>query len=156
MDLTDGTVVRTFEPPKLKGRPTAYTVAISPDGDVVAAGYKETVVRVWDLGTGAVEADLHTRQWNTERVAFAADGDLLDTAGPSGGPDSGWRDGKGAVTVFAAPDGEPVAAADLPVGHGWAMAVLPEGRGVLTGGGFHAQDGRQATDDFALRLWILP
>ena len=154
--LEDGRLVRTFEPPKLRGRPTAYTVAVSPDGSVVAAGYKETVVRLWNLEAGGVLTDLHTRQWNNERVAFADEGNLLFTAGPSGGPDSSWREGKGAVTVFDLDAVEPVAAVDLPVGHGWAMAVTRDGRRVLTGGGFYAQGGWSVTDDFKLRLWALP
>ena len=156
IDLVDGRTRRTFAPPALAGRPAAYSVAISPDGNTLAAGYKEGVIRFWNLDDGSVRHDARTLSWNNERIEFSADGRRLFVAGPNGSPESGIRGGKGGLTILDARNGVRVAGTNLAVGGGWAMAVAPDGRHVLTGGGVILQNGAKTTGDYALTLWEVP
>ena len=53
------------------------SVAISPDGKLLAAGSLDTVVRVWDAATGAMLDKLKGHKDSVYSVAFAPDGKWL-------------------------------------------------------------------------------
>jgi len=50
------------------------SVAISPNGQLVAAGSLDTVVRIWDVSTGALLERLRGHRDSVYSVAFTPDG----------------------------------------------------------------------------------
>ncbi|KAL4887988.1 hypothetical protein BDV59DRAFT_196838 [Aspergillus ambiguus] len=57
---------------------TAYSVAFSPDGRLLASGsYDETTVRLWDPATGALQQTLEGHTGRVYSAAFSPDGRLL-------------------------------------------------------------------------------
>lgn len=50
------------------------SVAISPDGRLVAAGSLDTVVRIWDVATGQLIERLNGHRDSVYSVAFTPDG----------------------------------------------------------------------------------
>jgi len=78
-DLTSGAIARTLEGPT----DFVYSVAISPDGKLVAASSLDTRVRVWNA-TGTLLYTLHDATERVHAVAFAPDGRTLVTASGSG------------------------------------------------------------------------
>ena len=78
--------------------PVASSVAFSPDGHTLAAGYHDGTVRVWTLGTSPVEHALGSSSFATwvNAVDFSPDGTLLAAASSDGtvrlwGTDT-WRE----------------------------------------------------------------
>ncbi|ORT47042.1 WD40 repeat domain-containing protein [Frankia sp. KB5] len=70
---------------------TVYSIAISPDGDLLAAGYDDGVVRVWDLraalstrAAASPVADLAEHGGIVQGLAFASDGRLLASGDQDG------------------------------------------------------------------------
>ena len=51
-----------------------FSVAISPDGQYVAAGSMDAVVRIWDVSTGQLVERLRGHRYGVYSVAFTPDG----------------------------------------------------------------------------------
>ncbi|HEX2689255.1 MAG TPA: protein kinase [Kofleriaceae bacterium] len=67
------------------GKPLRYyTVAISPDGKLIAAiDMAGAVVDVWDAASGALLAELRNKAWGMPSIAFSSTGSWLATSGGS-------------------------------------------------------------------------
>eukprot|EP00750_Incisomonas_marina_P006432 INCI14550.2.p1 GENE.INCI14550.2~~INCI14550.2.p1 ORF type:complete len:1278 (-),score=175.31 INCI14550.2:2597-6430(-) len=65
------------------GRASGYSVgadiaaSVSNDSTLVVTGGRDTVVRVWDLSTGALQQELRGHLKAVTSVAFSADGDIV-------------------------------------------------------------------------------
>src|SRR5262249_9660711 len=67
---------------------SVYCLAFSPDGKWLASGGDDSIIRLWDLGTGKEARQLRGHQVNPEEkvggvndLAFASDGKTLVAAG---------------------------------------------------------------------------
>jgi WD40 repeat protein len=56
-----------------------HSIAFSPDDSKLATGHGDSLVRIWDLGTGRLIKELAGHAGTVRYVAFAADGDRLLT-----------------------------------------------------------------------------
>src|SRR5262249_57552613 len=64
------------------GRRESVTgVSFSPDGKVLAVGYQERVIRLWDVATGQERQCLRGHESWVGHVAFSADGRVLASGG---------------------------------------------------------------------------
>jgi WD40 repeat protein/DNA-binding SARP family transcriptional activator/energy-coupling factor transporter ATP-binding protein EcfA2 len=108
------------------------TVVSSPDGQVLATGGDDEVIRLWDLETGQPLAPpLAGHSDNIRDIAFSPDGQLLA---------SGSFDGT--VILWDVTNGEPVGS---PLNHEaqvWSVAFSSDGQWLVTG----AADGK-------IRFW---
>jgi WD40 repeat protein len=127
-----------FRPTKaLKGHTDpVYTVAVSPDGRLVATGSFDRTVRLWDSATG-MEARLlggktgHQNQ--VLSVAFSPDGDIL----ASGGSDN-------SVKLWELPSAKPASTI--------ALSAPPTSATITADG----KTAAVAQNDGTIRLWTLP
>ena len=144
IDLELGAEVRRFGRPDDGGDRTRFGgVAFSPDGTTLAAGGPD-VIRLWDFATGERLRDLPWSGWN---LAFTRDGRSLVVTAPTKGS---------FLRVVDATTGTEIAVSPALRGHGWGVALSPDRRSVLTGGGAYPDAGWHRTGDYALRLWRLP
>jgi WD40 repeat protein len=60
-----------------------HAIAYSPDGNSLATGGSDTVVRVWDAATGRIRANLGGHTLPVWAVAYSPDGNLLATTSGS-------------------------------------------------------------------------
>jgi glucose repression regulatory protein TUP1 len=74
--MLDGTskVLIINDPDSLNNDAGVTSVAISPDGRYVAAGSLDTVVRIWDVGSGLLVERLRGHRDSVYSVAFTPDG----------------------------------------------------------------------------------
>lgn len=74
--MTDGTskVLTINDPDSLNNDAGVTSVAISPNGQFVAAGSLDTVVRIWDVATGTLLERLRGHRDSVYSVAFTPDG----------------------------------------------------------------------------------
>jgi glucose repression regulatory protein TUP1 len=74
--MSDGSskVLTINDPDSLNNDAGVTSVAISPNGQLVAAGSLDTVVRIWDVGTGALVERLRGHRDSVYSVAFTPDG----------------------------------------------------------------------------------
>jgi WD40 repeat protein len=136
-DAARGVLLRSF-----KGHTGAvWSVAISPDGKLLASGSSDRTVKVWEVASG-------TRRWEfagfaspVKSIAFSADGKHLAAAS------AGFEDNKigldrlpGEVKVWELASGKEVR--KLP-GHS-CLAVSPDGRLLAS-----------ASGDYEAKLWDL-
>ena len=68
------TVLTINDPDSLNNDAGVTSVAISPDGRWVAAGSLDTVVRIWEVGTGKLVERLRGHRDSVYSVAFTPDG----------------------------------------------------------------------------------
>jgi WD40 repeat protein len=73
LDVGTGKQVRSFGGPHVWGR----SVALSPDGKLLAAGKKDGSIRLWDVTTGSVLCDVLGHELTVTAVAFAPNGQRL-------------------------------------------------------------------------------
>ncbi len=114
----------------LNRRVRAFSVALSADGSLLAAG-EDSAVRVWDLSAARELAVLKGHAGKVAAVAFAPDGKRL----VSGGED-------GTVRVWEVASGKELAALKGHRGRVHAVAFAPDGKTVASGGA-----------DKGVRLW---
>jgi serine/threonine protein kinase/WD40 repeat protein len=153
-NLEDGGLIRKYEAAKIPSTThgEAYVAAISPDGTKIAAGYKANTVRVWDLASGRVLRDIRTANSGNEGLAFLADSRHLAVSGPNNG--GSLRDP--IACVVDTETGDVVAQTPTVLGHGWAFALSPDDRYMLTGGGMYYDSGWKASGNYEIRMWQLP
>ena len=109
-----------------------WSVALSPDGTLVAAGDGSGIAHVWNLATGELWRAAHGEDMAVHAIAFNADGTLV----ASGGLD-------GTVRIWNAPDGKEIRRFQDPSG---VLSVAFSGDGQLVAGG---------TINGDLRVWAL-
>lgn len=109
--LEDLEPIRSFE---IEGN--AYSLALSPDGKLIAAG-SYCAVYIWDLDTGDLLKTLHGGFSNVYALAFTPDGKRL-LAGA----------GDGSVTLWNIEAGEPVWEQKVHSGAIRGVAVSPDGK----------------------------
>src|SRR5262249_25104132 len=125
-DVTTGKLLRAFGPPRgelrLLGPPdeTVLSLALSPDGTVVATADLRGQVRVWETATG--KQLVSGKGLQGRRVAFSPDGKVL-AAG----------DGK-AVALVDAASGEQIRALAWPGDRVSAVAFSPDGKALAVAG----------------------
>ena len=54
-----------------------HSMALSPDGDILASGSEDTTIRLWDMHTGAHKKTLNGHKHRVYSVAFSPDGKTL-------------------------------------------------------------------------------
>ena len=110
-----------------------HSMALSPDGDILASGSEDTTIRLWDMQTGAHKKTLNGHTHRVYSVAFSPDGKTLasgsddntirlwnvDTgeteriltghAGEFEGVDNGPSSVEGVKSVAFSPDGKTLA-----------------------------------------------
>ncbi len=110
-----------------------HSMALSPDGDILASGSEDTTIRLWDMHTGEHKRTLNGHKHRVYSVAFSPDGKTLasgsddntirlwhvDTgeteriltghAGELEGVDNGHSSVEGVKSVAFSPDGETLA-----------------------------------------------
>lgn len=110
--MMDGSskVLTINDPDSLNNDAGVTSVAISPDGRLVAAGSLDTVVRIWDVATGHLVERLRGHRDSVYSVAFTPDGkglvsgsldktlkywDVSGLSGPAGAPSSSGSNSSG-------------------------------------------------------------
>ncbi|MEW6128780.1 MAG: WD40 repeat domain-containing protein [Acidobacteriota bacterium] len=113
-----------------------YSIAVSPDGKMVASGYDYGIVRLWDVATGKELRKFQGRQGWVFKVAFSSDGKLL----VSGTADK-------AVTIWDISAGKELRTISDP-GMGTQMAVSADGK-IVALAGFYAEKTKR------IKIWDL-
>lgn len=127
--LPDGVLTKTLDP-----HAGTTSVAVSPDGRLLASGGRDHLVRLWSLPDGAFLRSLAGHEDEVHHVAVSADGRLLVSAGADR-----------TVKLWRLPDG--VLLRSL-TGHDsavQAVAIAPNGRLIAS-----------ASADHTVKLWSLP
>lgn len=62
------------------GSGKCYSLAFSPSDSLIAAGWADWRVRIWNLSTGAMKNDLTGHEYIPYQVAWSVDGDFLASA----------------------------------------------------------------------------
>ncbi len=101
-DVETGRRVRTYD----KGGGTAFGVAFSPDGSLLAAGGRDNSVRIWQTATGRQVAALAGHEKYVTSVDFSVNGWLL-ASGSADGTVRLWdvRNGRAASVPVLRPPG---------------------------------------------------
>lgn len=75
-NMDDGTskVLTINDPDAMNNDAGVTSVAISPNGQLVAAGSLDTIVRIWDVATGQLVERLRGHRDSVYSVAFTPDG----------------------------------------------------------------------------------
>ena len=68
----------------LKDKEFIFSIALSPDGTVLAAGYQDGTVRLWNMDTGEQLTILEGHKDRVVSLAFSPDGTLLASGGMDG------------------------------------------------------------------------
>ena len=111
---------------------TLEDLACSPTAPLLAAGFTDGSVRMWDLGTGAEQPVLRQEDWVVD-AAFSPDGRLLAVLGESG-----------TTRLWDLRTGQLCAAAQT--GRGFRVLFSP------TGSQIAIVDGQQGT--FSVCTWV--
>src|SRR2546421_12701 len=83
--LLGSAAVRAQAPTELKGHTAlVYSVAFSPDGQLLGSGSADKTVRLWNPADGKEVKNLGTHGNSVYSVAFSPDGKWLASAGADG------------------------------------------------------------------------
>jgi WD40 repeat protein len=111
--------------------PGAASARFSANGRLVAVGYHDGSVRLWDFSSGRKLAEFHKHSWSVPALAFSRDGAWLASAG--------YND----ATVYNVATLKVAALLPTPAGNK-SLAFAPDGKTLAVAG-----------DDGAIRLWNL-
>jgi WD40 repeat protein len=110
----------------------ALSVAFHPDGALLASGGKDSLIRVWDIGTGTEKTVFSRKDSGLDVVAFSPDGTMLAVVG-----------GTHMVNLWDLASGREKAKLDGHVGGGeYRLAFRPHSRTLVSAG-----------DDRTARFW---
>ena len=98
------------------------SLAVSPDGQVAAAGYRDGMIRLWNLQTGRMERLLAGHRREVKALAFQPGGQLLA---------SGSRDGT--LRLWSAATGEELRCLSGPAKEVRCLAFSPDGQALASG-----------------------
>lgn len=118
-NVADGSLVRTYEGHK----DILYSLAISPDGGVLATGSYDQKIKLWDTATGKEIKTLHGHNGAVFGLAFRPDGKILASA-------SGDR----TVKLWDVVKGERVDTLSQPLKEVYCVAWSRDGRRLYAGG----------------------
>ena len=79
LDPSAGSVSKTF-----RHDDPVTAISFSPDGSSLAVGSEGATIRLWDVGTGALEMTMRGHRGDIESVAFSPDGSFLVSSGDDG------------------------------------------------------------------------
>ncbi len=119
--------------PALEGPGVYVGMALSPDERLLAIGYTEGAVKLWDFPSGRLEAVFTNQQSRVTALAFSPDGGRLASVGSDSH-----------IFIWDVTAGRELA---MPQGHSvraWSAAFSADGRRMLTGG---------ETPKEAVKLW---
>jgi WD40 repeat protein len=117
-DVTAGEEIRGFD----TGEQTAWSVTLSPDGSLIAAGVGYGEIRIWRVSDGVLLRTISGHTWSVFGIAFSPDGTLLASAS-----------GDNTAKIWRVSDG---AELRTLVGHTFfvdAVAFSPDGTTLATG-----------------------
>jgi WD40 repeat protein len=117
--VVDGSLVQTFEGHK----DILYSVAVSPDGKILASGSYDQKIKLWDVATGKEITTLNGHNGAVFGLAFRPDGKILASA-------SGDR----TVKLWNVERGERVETLSQPTKDVNAVAFSPDGTKLYAGG----------------------
>lgn len=106
----------------LLGQDRPECLAVSPDGRLVAVGYRDGVIRLWDTLTGRLDRVLEGHKREVQSLAFSPSGDVLA---------SGGRDGS--VRLWSPADGGESRELRGSFNEVRCMTFSPDGRALATG-----------------------
>ncbi len=122
-----------------------WSVALPPDGDLVAAGggdppTRKSELKVWDVRTGALRFEAHTHNATVLSLAFRPDGKLL----ASGSGDRQWRSVPGEIKLWDVATGKEQRSWNAHLQEIHALAFSADGKSLVSG----SQDAR-------IKVWNL-
>ena len=129
-DVESRKLIRVFHDETAK--PRTFSVAFSPDGRRALSGGADMLIRLWDIDTGAL---IRVFKGHTEwifNVGFSNDGKLAFST--AGGVDNVTDGVDSAVRVWEVETGKEIRKLEGHKGRVLGMAVLPDGKSVLTAG----------------------
>ncbi|MBC6473611.1 MAG: hypothetical protein GDA48_12975 [Hormoscilla sp. GM102CHS1] len=118
---------------------TVYSVAISPDGQLLASGSYDKTIKIWNLGSGRLLRTLTGHSDWVKSVAISPDGQLLASGS--------WDD---TIKIWNLGSGRLLRTL---TGHSdWVRSVAfsPDGQTIVSGGGCSLRECKQ---DFDIRIW---
>jgi len=114
------------------------SVAISPDGQLLASGSTDDTIKIWNLGSGRLVRTLKGHSSDVNSVAISPDGQLL----ASGSWDNTikiWNLGSGRLVRTLSGHSDPVR----------SVAFSPDGQTIASGGGCWECE----KPDYDIRIW---
>jgi WD40 repeat protein len=123
---------------QLKGPGGAQSVAVSPDGATIAAGYWDWSVRLWDSVAGKSLGVLRGHTIGVYGLAFSLDGTtLVSSSGNYNRPDQ-----RGEIKIWDVKTASAKHTKREHAGAVWTVCFSPDGKTLVTGGA-----------DQTVRLW---
>jgi len=135
----DGLLVRSIFP----GKAVPITaVAISSDNKTVLTGDSEGVIKAWDPATGSKVGETKAHEKEITSISFDNSGSTLATSSADG-----------LLKIWAYPGMQPIAKA-MAYEDGVQFAkISPDGKYIVSAGGFWTGISAVKQSDYALRLW---
>jgi WD40 repeat protein len=142
-DASSGSLVKEFKPFAPKGNEKGHTdqvfcAAVTKDGRFIATGSSDRKVKLWDTASGAVVREFtnpgikgepnQSHPGGIYQLRFTPDERHLVSVGPA-------PRNRGYVAVWTVADGKLAAAAELPAGSVYGLALSPDGKRLLLGCG---------------------